>query len=156
MLICVYMLIHFHHIRLFAILSDGELILSQSSFYTFSHTLSLCVSLSVCDTIFCSVAYFSIVTYYCCLVTKLLFVQSLKSSDTFVTLWTVTCQAPQSMGFPRQEYWSSLLFASPGDLPNPGIEPESPALAGRFFTTELQGGPIVTYCSKLKKKKFDF
>ena len=136
MLICVYMLIHFHHIRLFAILSDGELILSQSSFYTFSHTLSLCVSLSVRDTIFCSVAYFSIVTYYCCLVTKLLFVQSLKSSDTFVTLWTVTCQAPQSMGFPRQEYWSSLLFASPGDLPNPGIEPESPALQATALLSE--------------------
>ena len=34
------------------------------------------------------------------------------------------------------EYWSGLLFPSPGDLPNPGIEPESPALAGRFFTTE--------------------
>ena len=40
------------------------------------------------------------------------------------------------MGFPRQEYWSGLPFLSPGDLPDPGIEPESPAFAGRFFTTE--------------------
>ena len=40
------------------------------------------------------------------------------------------------MGFPRQEYWSRLPFPSPGDLPDPGIEPVSPALAGRFFTTE--------------------
>ena len=53
-------------------------------------------------------------------------------------LWTVACQAPLSMGFSRQEYWSGLPFPSPGDLPNPGIEPASrtsPALAGRFFTT---------------------
>ena len=45
-------------------------------------------------------------------------------------------QTPLSMGFPRQGYWSGLLFPSPGDLPNPGIEPTSPALAGGFFTTE--------------------
>ena len=45
-------------------------------------------------------------------------------------------QAPLSMGFPRQEYWSGLPFLSPGDLPHPGIEPRSPALAGGFFTTE--------------------
>ena len=40
--------------------------------------------------------------------------------------WTVACQAPLSMGFPRQEYWSGLPFPPPGDLPNPGIKPESP------------------------------
>ena len=51
----------------------------------------------------------------------------------FVTLWTVACQAPLSMGFSRQEYWSGLLFPSPGDLPNPGIKPTSPA--GEFFAT---------------------
>ena len=51
------------------------------------------------------------------------------------------CQAPQSMGFPRQEYWSGLLFSSPGDLPNPGIEPVFPALAGRFFTADPPGKP---------------
>ena len=43
-------------------------------------------------------------------------------------------QAPLSMGFSRQEYWSGLPFPSPGDLPNPGIKPGSPAVAGRFFT----------------------
>ena len=57
----------------------------------------------------------------------------------FVTPWTVACQAPLSVGFPRQEYWSGLPFPSPGDLPDPGIEPvslTSPAwaLVGRFFT----------------------
>ena len=44
-----------------------------------------------------------------------------------VTVWTVALQAPLSMGFPRQEYWSGLPFPSPGNLPNPGIEPASPA-----------------------------
>ena len=44
----------------------------------------------------------------------------------FETPWTVACQAPLSMGFPRQECWSGLPFPSPGDLPNPGIEPTSP------------------------------
>ena len=55
-----------------------------------------------------------------------------------VTLWTVAHQAPLSMGFSRQEYWSGLPCPPPGDLPNPGIEPislMSPAMAGRFFTT---------------------
>ena len=62
-------------------------------------------------------------------------------SDSFVTPWTVAPQAPLSMGFPRQEYWSGLPFPSPGDLPNPGTEPVSPALAGGFFTTEPSGLP---------------
>ena len=60
----------------------------------------------------------------------------------FATPWTVACQAPLSMGFSRQEYWSGLPFSPPGDLPNPGIKPTpcvSPALVGRFFTTEPPG-----------------
>ena len=62
-------------------------------------------------------------------------------SDSFVTPVTVAHQAPLSTGFPRQEYWSGLPFPPPGDLPNPGIEPASPALTGRFFTTEAPGNP---------------
>ena len=54
----------------------------------------------------------------------------------FATPWTVTCQAPLSMGLPRQEYWSRLSFPFPGDLPDPGIRPTSFTLAGGFFTTE--------------------
>ena len=57
----------------------------------------------------------------------------LRGVRLFVTPWTVACQAPLSIGFPRQEYWSSLPFPSPGDLPDPRIEPVSPvspALAG--------------------------
>ena len=49
-------------------------------------------------------------------------------SDSSVTPWTVACQAPLSMGFLRQEHWSGLSFLSPGDLPDPGIEPTSLAL----------------------------
>ena len=63
----------------------------------------------------------------------------------FVTPWTVARQAPLSMGFPRQENWSGLSFSSPGDLPNPGIEPMSPvspALVGLLFTTEPPGKPL--------------
>ena len=52
-------------------------------------------------------------------------------------------QAPLSMGFPRQEYWSRLPFSSPGDLPDPRIKPSSPALAGRFFTTKPPGEPLI-------------
>ena len=62
----------------------------------------------------------------------------------FATPWTVAYQDSLSMGFSRQEYWSGLPFPSPGDLPDPGIEPESlvsPALAGGFFTTEPPGKP---------------
>ena len=55
-----------------------------------------------------------------------------------MTPWTVARQAPLTMGFPRGEYWCGLPFPSPGDLP-PGIKPASPALAGRFFTTEPPG-----------------
>ena len=61
-----------------------------------------------------------------------------------VTLWTVTLQASLSMGFPRQEFWSGLPFPPPGNLPNPGIELASSALAGRFFTTEPPGKPNVS------------
>ena len=56
--------------------------------------------------------------------------------------WTVAHQSPLSRGFPRQEYCNRLLFPSPGDLPNPGIKPVSPALASRFFTTEPPGKPL--------------
>ena len=75
---------------------------------------------------------------------KCVVIYSLSCVRLFVTLWTVACQAPLSMGFPRQEYWDGLWFLSPGDLPDAGMEPASPvslALAGRFFTTEPLGKP---------------
>ena len=60
----------------------------------------------------------------------------------FVTTWTVAHQAPLSMGFPRQEYWSELSFPSPEDLPVPGMETVSPELAGIFFTSEPLEKPL--------------
>ena len=63
----------------------------------------------------------------------------------FVTLGTITRQAPLSMGFSKQEYWRGLPFPSPGDPPNPGVEPRSPAssaLAGEFFIAEPPGKPL--------------
>ena len=71
--------------------------------------------------------------------------QSLSHIWLFVIPWPIACQAPLSMVFSRQEYWSELPFLSPGDLPRSGIQPtspESPALAGQFFTTEPPGKPL--------------
>ena len=71
-------------------------------------------------------------------------VKSLSCVQLFGTPWAVAPQAPRSMGFSRYEYWSGLLFPSPGDLPDPGIEPgslESPELAGGFFTSAPPGMP---------------
>ena len=65
----------------------------------------------------------------------------LSSVRHFPTPRTIARQAPLSMGFSRPEFWSGLPFPPPGDLPDPGIEPASPALAGRFFTTAPPGKP---------------
>ena len=75
--------------------------------------------------------------------------QSLNRVPLFVTSWTVAHQAPLSVGFPRQEYCSRLPFLSPGDLPDPGIKPRSPALP-RFFTVWATWSlPLVRWrCSK--------
>ena len=68
----------------------------------------------------------------------------------FATPWTVAHQAPLSMGFSRQEYWSGLPFPSPGDLPDPGIEPGSPALQADTLTSELPGKPPLLPWHSLK------
>ena len=60
-----------------------------------------------------------------------------QSCPTLVTPWTGAHQAPVSMGFSRREYWSGLPFPSPGDLPDPEIEPKSPALQAGSLPTEL-------------------
>ena len=75
---------------------------------------------------------FFIGPYLCCILSRFSYAQ------LFATPGTVAGQALLSMGFSRQEYWSTLLFPSPGDLPDPGIKPTSltsPAMAGGFFTT---------------------
>ena len=62
-------------------------------------------------------------------------------SNSFVTPWTVACQAPLTMGFSRQEYWSGLSFPSPGDLPNPGIGPMSLELQADSIPLSHLGSP---------------
>ena len=63
--------------------------------------------------------------------------------------WTVACQTPLSMEFPRQDYWSGLPFSSPGDLPHPGVEPGYPALQADSLTTE---SPFREVLKKSKEK----
>ena len=64
-------------------------------------------------------------------------------SDSLATPWTVACQAPLSMGSPRQDYWSGLPFLSPRDFADPGIKPASPALQADSLPDELTGTPLV-------------
>ena len=100
--------------------------------------------------------------FYLQVSTSRLKVKSLSRVQLFVTLWSIAHQAPLSMGFSgkntgvgchsppgssvhgifRQEYWSGLPFPSPGDLPNSGIEPSSPALQAGSLTSELPGSPL--------------
>ena len=84
-----------------------------------NYSLEFCITILVCC---------------CCLVAKL--------CPTLLQPRTVACQAPPSTGSSRQEYWSGLPFPSLKDLLNPRNEPASPALAGRFFTTEPQERPL--------------
>ena len=72
-------------------------------------------------------------------------VKSLSRVRFFGTPWTVACQAPPFMEFSRQEYWSGLPFPSPGDLPDPGIKPGSPALQADALPSE----PLGKHASKL-------
>ena len=76
-------------------------------------------------------------------------VKSLSGVQLFVTPWNVAYQAPPSMGFSRQEYWSGLLFPSPGDLPDPGIEPGSPTFQADALTSE----PLVCLLLPLKRER---
>ena len=69
------------------------------------------------------------------------YVKLLSRGQLFVTPWTVAYQAPPSIGFSRQEYWSGLPFPSPGDLPNPGIEPGSSVLQADALWSEPPGKP---------------
>ena len=79
-------------------------------------------------------------------------VKSLSHVRLFVTPWTVAYQAPPSMGFSRQEYWSGLPFPSPGDLPDPGIEPRSPTLEADALTSEPPGKPLQYLCLPIDMK----
>ena len=84
--------------------------------------------------------------------TYIIFLDNAKASSLscvrlFATPWTVAYQAPLSMGFSRQECWSGLPFPSPGDLPDPGIEPGSPALQAEALPSEPPGKPPEKRCT---------
>ena len=79
-------------------------------------------------------------------------VKSLSRVRLFATPWMVAYQAPRSMGFFRQEYWSGLPFPSPGDLPNPGIEPGSPVLQTDALLSEPLGKPKAILRKKNKTR----
>ena len=81
----------------------------------------------------------SFVVWGLCYVMPRLKGQLLSHVQLFGTPWTGARQAPLSMGFPRQEYWSGLPFPSPGDLPDPGMEPESPELQADSLPSEPAG-----------------
>ena len=73
----------------------------------------------------------------------------------YATPWTVAHQAPLSMGFPRKEYWSGLRFPTPGDLPNLGIEPVSPALQADSLPLSHQGSPAQDIILRDKKQDIE-
>ena len=100
--------------------------LLSSLFHCFHFIFTAPISFSLCFPISPSLPFFFFL---------------LKPLSSLATSWTVAHQAPLSRGHPRQEYWSGLPFSSPGDPPDPRIEPLSPALAGGFFITEPPGKP---------------
>ena len=80
-------------------------------------------------------------------------VNLLSRVQLFVTLWTVAHQAALSMGFSRQKYWSGLPLPSPGDLPDPGVEPGSPALQADALSSEPPGKPRRGVISKGESRR---
>ena len=88
--------------------------------------------------------------FFCDIILVKLKLKSLSSVRLFVTPWTAVHQAPQSMGFSRQEYWSGLPFPSPGDLPDPVIEPGSPALEADALTSEPPGNYLLSFILSIK------
>ena len=123
----------FHHYRL-ALLSCTSNI-TTAFLFAFRYP-GLEIKILYCCTLYSSIQY-----------TKVK-VKSLSRVWLFATPWTVAYQAPLSMGFSRQECWSGLPFPSPGDLPNPGIEPGSPALQADALPSEPLGKP---YCIQYTK-----
>ena len=94
------------------------------------------------------------VTQRCCFRLLLLFCRLIRS-NSFVTLWTVAHQAPLSMRFSQQEYWcgNGLPCPPPGDLPNPGMEPASPALQADSVLLRHQGSPAISDWPRAKQQQ---
>ena len=99
--------------------------------------LLLCLVFSLRFSCLLLLLLFSMTSFYLLLTMSI--VKSLSHVRLFATPWTVACQAPPFMGLSRQEYWSGLPFPSPGDLPDPGIEPGAPALEADTLPSEPPG-----------------
>ena len=131
--ICIYIYIHTH-------IYVYTYIYTHIYVYTYIYTHIYVYTYVYIHTYVCIYVLFQILLPYkllCCLCV-------ISCVQLFATPWTVAHQAPLSMGFSRQEYWSGLPFPAPGDLSDSGIKPGSPAspsLAGGFFTTALLGKP---------------
>ena len=119
------------------------LVISHTSYLSYCSEINfimprkpLCLEANICSVKF-RIKKYILVTFQGSFLSLLL----LSRVWLFATPWTTVRQVPLSLEFPRQEYWSGLPFPALGDLPRPGFEPVSPALAGRFFTTEPPGKP---------------
>ena len=111
------------------------------------------VNLSFCDTLPSTclpflLSFIEQIIINCLLL--LLYVLYIRS-DCFVISWTVACQAPLFVGFPRQEYWSELPFPYSGDLLKPGIQPGSPALQANSLLTEPLGKYTKPYARRMQR-----
>ena len=111
--------------------SEGGTFLHPPKFFDHS-TLSCWASYGITSSLYCNKRVKS----------NKVKVKLLSRVQLFATPWTVAYQAPPSMGFPRQECWSGLPFPSPGDLPDPGVEPRSPALLAEALLSEPPGKPL--------------
>ena len=94
-------------------------------------------------------SYYLYHIYYSYHIQHIVKVKFLSRVQLFVTPWSVAYQAPPSMGFSRQEYWSGLSFPSPGDVPNPGSEPRSPSLQADALPPEPSGRHVLLHIIKL-------
>ena len=90
--------------------------------------------------------------WLCCVCVCVCVSESLSHVQLFATPWTVAHRAPLSMKFSRQEYWSGLPYPPPGDLPDPGTKPRSPALQADSLPSKTSGKPMLTACNPLFEK----
>ena len=127
---------------------------NQANCYIYKYTYKYSVDICVCVDIYvCIYIYVCVYIYYICVCVCIYvyiyiciyIVKLLSHVCLLVTPWTVAHQAPPSMEFSRQEYWSGLPFPSPGDLPDPGVKPGSPALQADALPSEPPGISLSIY-----------
>ena len=125
--------------------SKGEYVQIFLKFLFLSRSLFICCRISQ-RLVLCSLVFKLFFLFWATLPleSEKVKVKSLSHVQLFETSWTVTCKSPPSMGFSRQDYWSGLPFPSPGDLPDPGIEPRPLRLQADSLPSELPGNPTLS------------